>query len=161
MNDDSDIDDLDYDLGDTPSSSSPAGRTRPLRPGEVDEVRVHLDDDEAARVASAGPDDIDGVLKAILSDHKEEFEHLCDHFVEQDARYTVDDGSLEIEDCYIVENDRGKAYCGFTQSFYAGCRDANVDADPRECEFDLTLDRADQSITVSTVVPPEREPDEF
>lgn len=134
----------------------------PLKPGDIDAVHVRLDDDEAKLLATSNPDALSDVIHKILSAHREDFEHLCHHFVESDARYTLDEGSLEIEECWIDENGQGSAYCGFTQSFYAGCRDRNVDGDPRDCELDFALNRRERTITVSTKVPDdEREPDEF
>jgi hypothetical protein len=161
MNDESDVDDLLNELDLEPSLPA-SGKTSPrLKPGEVDAVRVRMDEDEVGRVAAACPDSLSEVIQAILSEHKDDFEHLCHYFVESDARYTLDEGSLEIEECWMDENGSGSAFCGFTQSFYAGCRDRNVDADHSECELDLALNRADRTITISTVMPHEREPDEF
>ena len=141
--------------------ASPKTRSR-LKPGDIDAVHVHLDDDEASLLAAAGMDALSDVIQKILSNHREDFEYLCHHFVESDARYTLDEGSVEIEECWLDENGEGSAYCAFTQSFYAGCRDQNSEGDPRECELDLALNRRERTITVSTKVPDdEREPDQY
>lgn len=161
MHDDSDIDELLDPLGIDDNPPAAPRHSPPLKPGDIDFVQIHLDDDEVTKVSAADSDGLVAVMVAILSDHKDDFEHLCHYFVDEDARYTLDEGSLEIEDCGILDSGRGTAYCAFTQSFYAGCRDRNVDADPRLCEFDLVLDLAGKTIKVSTAVPPEREPDEF
>jgi len=161
MNDDSDIDDLLEGLDAEPNFQVSPDMSPPLKPGAVDAIHIRLDEDEATRVASAGPDTLPEVIQTILSDHTEDIEHLCHHFVESDARYTLDEGSLVIEECWVDENGIGSAFCGFTQSFYAGCRDRNIDADPCECELDLVFNRADRKITVSTIVPTEREPDDY
>lgn len=134
---------------------------RPLRPGDIDSVHIHLDDDEVGRLASSDPDDLQEVVLAILSSHTSAFERLCHNFVESDARYTLVNGSLEIESCFMEENGRGSAECAFTQSFYAGCRDQNG-SDECDCELDIALNRRTRTITVSTTVPNyERDPDEF
>jgi hypothetical protein len=140
--------------------ASPKVQT-PLKPGDIDAVQVRLDDDESKLLAT-NPDILSEVIQRILSDHTEDFEHLCHYFVESDARYTLDEESLTIEECWMDENGQGSAHCGFTQSFYAGCRDRNVDADPCDCVLDLFLNLRERTITVSTNVPDyEREPDEF
>ena len=162
MNDEPNIEEFFESLDlEVSTPASPKMRT-PLKPGDIDAVHVHLDDDEVDRVATAEPEVLSEVLQKILSDHTEDFEHLCHHFVESDARYTLDEGSLEIEECWVAEDGAGSAHCGFTQSFYAGCRDRNVDCDPCECELDLALNRRERTITVSTKVPDdERDPDEY
>lgn len=141
----------------TPKSNIPT----PLKPGDTDSVRLHLTEEETAEIESVEQLDIPHAIQATLSRRTEKFEHLCDHFIDRDARYTLDDGSLEIEDCEMDANGHGCIHCHFTESFYAGCRDQNSSGDPRWATLDLRLDRNGWVLTVSTTVPYEREPDEF
>lgn len=144
------------------TDSTPTSIMRtPLKPGDTDPVRLHLDDGEIEEIVSADPGDHSNVIKSILSRRTKEFERLCDHFIDSDARYTLDDGSLEIEECEMEANDCGWAHSVFTQSFYAGCRDQNSSGNPINETLDLSLDRDNWVLTVYTTVPCEREPDEF
>lgn len=147
---------------DTGAGPPPApAMSRPLKPGDTDSVHIHLDDVESSRLASSAPDYPQEVVLPILSSHTAAFERLCHHFVESDARYTLDDGSLEIEDCCLDRRGHGTAWCSFTQSFYAGCRDQNG-SDSCDCELTIDLNLRNRTMTVSTTVPDyERDPEEF
>ena len=55
----------------------------------------------------------------------------------EDARYTVIDDSLEIEEVFITGAE-GCAYGKFTWDFYAGCKDMNS-TDEKEVEINFQI----------------------
>lgn len=68
----------------------------------------------------------DAAKKAILA-HRNEFTPLFERIIDiEDARVTIVEGSLEVENIAITQ-DEGIADVQFMSSFYAGCKDINSD----------------------------------
>ena len=73
------------------------------------------------------PEDVDDISKlagALIIKHQDDFLPFLCRLIQEDARYTYIDESLEIEDI-TINGDRGEANVTFTSDFYAGCRDQN------------------------------------
>jgi hypothetical protein len=161
MNDEINIEDLLAGLEIEPSPTASRKMKPRLKPGDIDAVDVHLDEDEVSRLAVAGPNP--DVIQAILSDHKNEFEYLCHYHIDEQTMYTLDVGSLEIQH-YETDHhiERGFAHCEYTASKFLGCDDWNDDCDPRDCVLDVALHISNRTIIVSTQIPDyERDPDEY
>ena len=91
------------------------------------------------RIPFAPDDDEDVKVLASLSikRHQAQFRPLLDRHINEDARYTFLDGSLDVSEIEI--NDRnGHVAITFTSDFYAGCRDQNGTEDHEESlEFEV------------------------
>ena len=72
------------------------------------------DDDENAKALAI----------ALIKTHESDFRPFLDRHIQEDARYTFQDGSLDVSDMDI-DDTHGGASITFTSDFYAGCRDQN------------------------------------
>lgn len=97
--------------------------------------------------ASVCEEPLSDALTKILGDQSEELESLCGNFLADDEdRYTVDEGSVEVHSVWRDPKTGWKALLGFTVSVYWGCKDMDVCGDERECEIPIDFDPATCSI---------------
>ena len=158
MNDD--IDDIENWLPEIQAEKAATKHTPPPNPGKIDSVLIWLDEGETDSVLSADDSEQSSVIRKILRSNSNEIERLCHHFIDPATRYTLDEQSLDIENCEFAKDDTGHAYCVFTASVYWGCRDMDDVADERDCTLDFSLDRQNWTITISTTVP-DYEPESY
>lgn len=78
------------------------------------------------RIPFAPGDDkyIQALAIKLIQKHESDFRPFLDRHIQEDARYTYIEGSLEVTDIEIDSNGGG-ASITFTSDFYAGCRDQN------------------------------------
>jgi hypothetical protein len=98
-------------------------------------------------------------LTKILEDQSEELESLCANFLaDNEDRYTVDEGSVEVYSVWHDPKTGWKAHLGFTVSVYWGCKDMDVCGDERECEIPICFDPATCAIRLKAPKRIERDP---
>ena len=110
-------------------------------------VTVPIDDDEMETITE-DPDNLPRIVKDILNAHIKDIQHLHWHFIEDDSRLTLDDGSFDVQCVNLNPQDAGSAECVFTVSAYYGCKDQDTTGDERECSLPLEVDLEARRITL-------------
>lgn len=82
-------------------------------------------------------EDAQALAIKLIKKHEQQFRPFLDRHIQEDARYTLQDGSLDVPSLNIDGTDGG-ASITFTSNFYAGCRDQNGTEDHEAyLEFEL------------------------
>lgn len=69
-------------------------------------------------------EDVQALAIKLIKSHESKFRPFLDRHIQEDARYNLQDGSLDVSDLEI-DGTGGGASIVFISDFYAGCRDQN------------------------------------